>query len=549
MRLQLKGASSGVGRVVARPGVLAMAVRGRAMLPNAPLLRCRPETAPRRMVDCRHGDLAVADTAAAVVPSPTLYAGSKLYAGKKAVVIGAGPAGSTAAMYLARDGFSVDVYERRPEPDADSVDNGRAYIIILIPRGKAALEELGIALPTDPHFLTQGTVRHSAKGKVSVNKEAGNVTWSRSDLAQFLINEARKRYPDSISFHFEKDLASIDLGAKVATVIDTPPLPGTIGSGIAPSPPMQLPYDLLVGADGAASKVRAELQTALPGFTVDVSDSGREYKVYLNLTGDIEPKEFKSNPGATLHLWSAKDDAFMSFTAHRNPDNTYSGTFSMRTGDHANVRSAAQYEEILRTRFAGVPEDWIPSIAAQASSKFASPAGKRIRCSTLAAPSALLLGDAAHAVTPVFGQGANSSLESCRVLGDALKESAGNVDALPAKFDTLRRPDVHGLYEIDCKAFSFFSRKGPFDPDFLQLLAHVILGTILSKVVPFLYGDKPKLLKLGSAPYGEILSAIQRDATTAAWLAAGLLVGVLIKTWQFLMPKAVALMKASAGAA
>ena len=45
--------------------------------------------------------------------------------------------------YLAREGVHVDVYERREEPRADSVDNGRAYIIILVPRGKAALEEVG----------------------------------------------------------------------------------------------------------------------------------------------------------------------------------------------------------------------------------------------------------------------------------------------------------------------------------------------------------------------------------------------------------------------
>jgi|LauGreStaDraftv2_3_1035109.scaffolds.fasta_scaffold103311_1 hypothetical protein len=50
-------------------------------------------------------------------------------------------------------------------------------------------------------------------------------------------------------------------------------------------------------------------------------------QVYLNLRGDIEPTEFRDSPGATLHLWTAKNDPFMSFTAHRNPDGDYSGTF------------------------------------------------------------------------------------------------------------------------------------------------------------------------------------------------------------------------------
>lgn len=111
----------------------------------------------------------------------------------------------------------------------------------------------------------------------------------------------------------------------------------------------------------------------------------------------------------------------------------------------------------------------------------------------------------------------------------------GDLSAVPDKFDTLRRADAHGLFEIDRKAFSFFRRKGPFDPDFLQLLSHVILGTILSKIVPFLYGKKPKLLELGSAPYGQILQAVQRDSAAAAVLAvAGLLALVAkfaLKLW------------------
>jgi hypothetical protein len=48
----------------------------------------------------------------------------------------------------------------------------------------------------------------------SIVKEAGNVTFSRSDLAQFLINEARSKYPDSIRFHFERGVESINLEKK-----------------------------------------------------------------------------------------------------------------------------------------------------------------------------------------------------------------------------------------------------------------------------------------------------------------------------------------------
>lgn len=458
----------------------------------------------------------------AVSPSPSSSPPASQglpYHGEKALIVGAGPAGSTAAMYLARRGFTVEVHEKRAEPDADKVDTGRAYIIILIPRGKAALEELGVELPNDPHYLTAGSVRHSAKGKVSIEREAGNVTWSRAGLAQYLINAARKQYPDQISFHFQSDLSSLDMKAKAATFS---------------SPSGQVltsEYQLLVGADGAASKVRGVMQETIPGFEVEVSDSGREYKIYMNLSikGNIEPPEFINEPGCTLHLWSAKDDPFMSFTTHRNPDETYSGTFSMKTGSWGQIGTLEEIEAILRTKFVGIPEEWIPLIAQQALSSPASSAGKRIRCSSLSHESVVLVGDAAHAVTPVFGQGANSSLESCRCLGEALDRSKGDVSKIPEVFDELRRPDAHALYEIDRKAFSFFRRKGPFDPDFLQLLSHIVVGVILSKIVPFLYGEKPKLFMLGSAPYSEILGAIERDSKGLLFLVIAIAIALIGK--------------------
>lgn len=158
----------------------------------------------------------------------------------------------------------MDVYERREQPKAETADNGRAYIIILVPRGKAALEEVGSSFfltscalkltsvpcsisagdraaqrPAFPHsrhrpappFRQSGKAFPRSDGNMppsfmidteeragylplapchdvsmifmtilpksqSVNKEAGNVTFSRSDLAQFLIDEASHRYPD-----------------------------------------------------------------------------------------------------------------------------------------------------------------------------------------------------------------------------------------------------------------------------------------------------------------------------------------------------------------
>jgi kynurenine 3-monooxygenase len=157
----------------------------------------------------------------------------------------------------------------------------------------------------------------------------------------------------------------------------------------------------------------------------------------------------------------------------------------------------------------------------------ALPAGKRIKCSQLHGPGVLLLGDAAHAVTPVFGQGANSALESCKVLGAALGAAAGDLDALPAIYDKQRRADAHSLCDLDAKAFSFFSKQGWGEPGFVALLLHVMVGSLLSKLVPGMYGPKPALLRLGSLmPYSEIGAAVERDSVIAVGLMGLLALGV-----------------------
>lgn len=172
----------------------------------------------------------------------------------------------------------------------------------------------------------------------------------------------------------------------------------------------------------------------------------------------------------------------------------------------------------------------MPQVAAQVAGAPASPAGKRVRASQLNGPGCVLVGDAAHAVTPVFGQGANSALESCLVLDKVLTEAGGRLEEVPAQYNVARVPDAHGLYELDRKAYSFFRRKGPLDPDFLQLLAHVLLGTILSTLVPFLYGKRPALLQLGSGlPYSKIVAAVKRDAAAALVGVVAALLFVLAK--------------------
>ena len=82
------------------------------------------------------------------------------------MIIGAGPAGCTAAILLSKRGYSVEVYERRPQPKQDPIDLKRTYIIALSERGLKAMRAAGVRNPSDAPY--KGCVRHLKGGKIQV---------------------------------------------------------------------------------------------------------------------------------------------------------------------------------------------------------------------------------------------------------------------------------------------------------------------------------------------------------------------------------------------
>ncbi|KAK9812176.1 hypothetical protein WJX73_002086 [Symbiochloris irregularis] len=426
----------------------------------------------------------------------------------KCVVIGAGPAGSTAAMYLARAGFSVDVFEKRPEPRHDQVDKKRSYIIVLAPRGIHALQHIGIDLPFGENQYL-GTVTHPFKGKDRVSPiSESSVCWDRVELAQFLIDKAREMFPNRIRYHFSSACEDLDLQSRTIT------LATRTGSS------RNVQYDLLLAADGANSTLRSLLSSKAPGFSFKVQDSGRQYKTFRDVRApDLEPPQYATRDGRTIHLWLG-NNTLTSVSCHRNPDKTYSGTVSLKTGDFDTLSTAKDYEDLIRTQVRGVPEAWAPEIARQCLYAPAADSGKRVQCSALHEDSGIiLLGDAAHAVTPVGGQGCNSALEDCEVLEQVLAQSKGDVDQITSGWTARRHADAIAVTHIEAAFYSLIG-SGPMrflNPKFLRIAAHLILGTLRNKLMPWWFGP-PALMGLGArTPYSKIQREIDSDAT---WLAA-----------------------------
>ncbi|MCX8510005.1 MAG: FAD-dependent monooxygenase, partial [Rhodobacteraceae bacterium] len=203
--------------------------------------------------------------------------------GREVTVLGAGVAGLTVAMAMARQGAQVHVLEQAPV--IREVGAG----LQITPNGMAVLRALGLGSAAE-------AVSQAAEGVELIDGETGQMV-TRIDFA-------RLGRPGDFRFFHRADLiflleqaarsagARIALGQRVEAVhlaTDHPP-------ALEPANGRQLP-PLLIGADGLQSRVRAAINGAVaPFFTGQVA-----WRATLPADGPIAPVA-RVYMGAGRHL-------------------------------------------------------------------------------------------------------------------------------------------------------------------------------------------------------------------------------------------------------
>jgi kynurenine 3-monooxygenase len=170
---------------------------------------------------------------------------------ERITILGSGLVGSLLAIYLAKRGYQVDIYERRPDMRKNRVAAGRSINLALSERGWTALEQVGIrkqiedvAIPMYARMVhnTDGSLSEQPYGKdgqaiYSVSRGGLNCT----------LMDCAERFPN-ISIHFNQRIDDVNLKEKWFTIIQD--------DGLA----TRINYEVLFGADGAFSALRAALQ-------------------------------------------------------------------------------------------------------------------------------------------------------------------------------------------------------------------------------------------------------------------------------------------------
>ncbi|MGQ4647446.1 FAD-dependent monooxygenase [Lyngbya aestuarii] len=359
------------------------------------------------------------------------------------VIIGAGPAGLLLAHYLLRRGnYHIDIYERRPDPRLTSLFSGRTFPLSLQERGRKALRVIvGLeeAIAAQSVFC-QGTIIYRKQGKTRrVPRKIPILTLDRNRLVAILLEQLTKTYsPNQVKVNFNCECIQVDGTAKTVTL-----KPEGKDSFTAH-------YQLLVGADGARSSIREYLvkNTGLPCSQQYVPDSYKS--VFLsrcNLSAGVELEANK------IHAWSLNNNIRTLMVPQ--PGNQLNGVILFK--DQNNPLEGLSTKEEVKAFF----QENFPTFGQLMSLEEAETLLKRpvarvltVRCDRFhEGDSVLLIGDAAHAVSPSIGQGCNSSLEDVLILGQLLEQYGDDWGRVLPKFSEQRVPDAHALQELSDYTF------------------------------------------------------------------------------------------------
>ena len=354
---------------------------------------------------------------------------------QRIVIAGGGLAGALLALVLANQSFKVTVLEKRGDLRAEKAAGGRSINLALSERGIRALDKVGLAEKAlEQTIPMRGRLIHDTSGNTNFQPYSQNAgefirSISRPGLNRLLLSEASKNPNIDLIFDAQVESISDDIHYTDNT--------GT---------PQSLPFDILIGADGAGSVIRKELGIeALPGYSQDMLahgykelempaiDLGKAFPAVNSATGTASPSStaFAMEKEA-LHIWPR--GTYM-LIALPNLDGSFTCTLFLPLEGQPGFNQLLS-PEAVRAFFEEQFPDVLQHLPGLEAEFFANPVGKlgTIRCPEWSDNKrTLILGDAAHAVVPFFGQGMNCAFEDVSVFADML-------DALRSPSNSIDRP-------------------------------------------------------------------------------------------------------------
>lgn len=368
-------------------------------------------------------------------------------------MIGAGLGGALAAIFLARRGHEVTIYEARPDLRRVELPAGRSINLALANRGLKALRAAGLDIEVADLLTTmRGRMVHPIDGPLDFQpygQQAHEVIYSvsRPGLNRLLLDAAERA---GVRIRFGLRCKAVDFDADRLEFEDE-------ASGTRE----HVVLTPCIGADGAGSMLRKAL-VARPGHTSREDMLSHGYKE-LSILADSRGQH-RLDPGA-LHIWPRGGHMLIALP---NRDGTFTVTLFLA---HSGAPSFASLitTDAVHDFFASQFPDAAPLIDRLEESFHANPTGAlgTVRCSPWALEDrALLLGDAAHAIVPFHGQGMNCAFEDALELDQCFATAEGNRGEAFRMFYARRKPNADAIADMALENYVEM-RDSVRDPAFL----------------------------------------------------------------------------------
>jgi kynurenine 3-monooxygenase len=403
------------------------------------------------------------------------------------------------ATLLARQGWQVEVFEKRPDPRRKGYEGGRSINLALAERGLHALRVAGLADTVMAQaVMMRGRMVHPLEGDVHLQRygrDDSEVIWSvhRGRLNIALLDAAEAA---GARIRFDARLDGVDFESKRFAMIDD-----------RTRQREECAFEILIGADGAGSGLR---QAMAPHVAMNerFESLGHGYKEL-----EIPPAAdggFRIEPNA-LHIWPR--GGYMCI-ALPNTEKTFTVTlFLPNEGDpsFATLLDLAAARAFFALDF----PDTLPLIPDFDSGWIEHPTSA---LSTLYLDRwhldgrAVLIGDAAHAMVPFHGQGMNCAFEDCLALARQIESSPDWASAF-AKFEAKRKPNAEAIQAMALENYVEM-RDRVDDPDFLLQRQ---LERVLAERHPGVFVPRYAMVSFMRIPYA---TAFERGAVQRATLVA-----------------------------
>ncbi|MBZ0328111.1 MAG: FAD-dependent monooxygenase [Altibacter sp.] len=355
------------------------------------------------------------------------------------LIIGAGLCGSLLAVRLAQRGYNITLVEKRPDLRKVTQDAGRSINLALSDRGLRGLRLAGVEAEAKKLCIPMhGRMIHDRAGNSFLSKYSGRQdeyinSISRPGLNMLLLNTAEAL--PNVELIFNHGCKSVDLEEASATFKD-------YNSGTEKI----LKADIILGTDGAGSAVRKSMfehKKFLFSFSQQWLTHG--YKE-LEIPAD-KNNGYRTDKGA-LHIWPRGEDMLIALP---NLDGSFTVTLFLPYANSDYCFDTLTTPEKVLEYFTREFPDAVKLMPRLVDEFFENPTGPlgTVKCSPWNCyGKTLLLGDAAHAIVPFYGQGMNASFEDVVVFDEILDRFEGDWKKVFTEYEKARKKDTDAIADL-----------------------------------------------------------------------------------------------------